>query len=605
MAQSLTEGAINRFLYAVETQSEEDLLGWEPTLQILIIKEIAGNKPGDPPRKRLILSDGNHFVQAMLATQRNDLVDNEEIVKFSIIKLTKFHASMLAGKRLIILIDLEILAREAEKIGEPKNIESAGVVPPPEPTLKPTPPVGASSSSTAPAPTLVNKRPGGSAISKPSNSFPIYPIEQLSPYQNKWTIKARVTQKSDIRNFSTARGEGKLFNVTLTDETGEIRGTAFNAAVDELFDKFQEGKVYFVSKARVNIAKKKFGGSTSDFELGLERHTEVEECADASNVPEVRYNFVDLGKLDQTEKDAIIDVLGVVSQVGDLTELTSKAGKTLTKRDITLVDRSKYSVRMTLWGKQAESFHATNNPVMAFKAVKVGDFGGRTLSMVGTSTYQENPDIDVAHLLRGWQVYDGEGQGASFNSQSGAGGGAGGAQFRRNELMTLSTVKDSTIGQGDNADFFSCRATIMFVKPDTVMYTACPADKCNKKVTQEPNGDWRCEKCDRNYPEPDVRYLMTIHVADHTNQLWLQAFNDVGQAIIGMTAKQLYDIEQDDHTAAQGIIERAHSKVFNFSCRAKSDTWNDQTRIRYGINRVWPLDYAAEGHALLDILKAY
>lgn len=169
------------------------------------------------------------------------------------------------------------MAREAEKIGEPKNIESAGVVPPPEPTLKPTPTVGASSSSTAPAPTLVNKRPGGSAISKPSNNYPIYPIEQLSPYQNKWTIKARVTQKSDIRNFSTARGEGKLFSVTLTDETGEIRGTAFNAAVDDLFDKFQEGKVYFISKARVNIAKKKFGGSTSDFELGLERHTEVEE----------------------------------------------------------------------------------------------------------------------------------------------------------------------------------------------------------------------------------------------------------------------------------------------------------------------------------------
>ncbi|KIO34314.1 hypothetical protein M407DRAFT_16849 [Tulasnella calospora MUT 4182] len=601
MAQ-LTEGAINRFLYAVETQTEDNLFGWEPVLQILIIKEIAGNKPGDPPRKRLILSDGNHFVQAMLATQRNNLVDEEQIVRFSVIKLTKFHASMLAGKRLIILIDLEVLEREAEKIGEPKNIESSGVVPPPEPTLKPTP-MASTSSSTAPAPTLVNKQPGRSAISKPSNSYPIYPIEQLSPYQNKWTIKARVTQKSDIRNFSTARGEGKLFSVTLTDETGEIRGTAFNTAVDELFDKFQEGKVYFISKARVNIAKKKFGGSTSDFELGLERHTEVEECTDTSNVPEVRYNFVELGKLDQTEKDAIIDVLGVVSHVGDLTELTSKAGKQLTKRDITLVDRSKYSVRMTLWGKQAESFQAGNNPVMAFKAVKVGDFGGRTLSMVGTSTYQENPDIGDAHLLRGW--YDSEGQGASFNSQSAAGGGAGNAQFRRNELITLTTVKDSGIGQGDNPDYFACRATIIFVKPDSVMYTACPADKCNKKVTEEPNGEWRCEKCDRNYSEPDVRYLMTIHVADHTNQLWLQAFNDVGQTILGMTAKQLYQTEQDDHTAAQGIVERAHSKIFNFSCRAKADTWNDQTRIRYGINRVWPLDYAVEGHALLDVLKAY
>jgi len=61
------------------------------------------------------------------------------------------------------------------------------------------------------------------------------------------------------------------------DETGEIRGTAFNLAVDELYEKFQEGKVYYVSKARVNLAKKKFNNVANDYELALERNTEVEE----------------------------------------------------------------------------------------------------------------------------------------------------------------------------------------------------------------------------------------------------------------------------------------------------------------------------------------
>lgn len=36
---------------------------------------------------------------------------------------------------------------------------------------------------------------------------------------NRWTIKARVTQKSDIKHWSNQRGEGKLFSVTLMDET--------------------------------------------------------------------------------------------------------------------------------------------------------------------------------------------------------------------------------------------------------------------------------------------------------------------------------------------------------------------------------------------------
>lgn len=105
----------------------------------------------------------------------------------------------------------------------------------------------------------------------------IYPIEGLSPYQNNWTIKARVTQKSEIKTWSNQRGEGKLFNVTFMDESGEIRGTAFNLVVDELYPKLEEGKVYFISKARVNLAKKKFSNLTNDYELSLERTTEVEE----------------------------------------------------------------------------------------------------------------------------------------------------------------------------------------------------------------------------------------------------------------------------------------------------------------------------------------
>jgi len=119
------------------------------------------------------------------------------------------------------------------------------------------------------------------AGNKPSNggekSPPIYPIEHLSPYNNKWTIKARVTQKSDIKTWSNQKGEGKLFSVTLMDETGEIKGTAFNTVVDDLFPRLEEGKVYYISRARVNLAKKKFSHLSNEYELTLERQTEVVE----------------------------------------------------------------------------------------------------------------------------------------------------------------------------------------------------------------------------------------------------------------------------------------------------------------------------------------
>jgi replication factor A1 len=63
-----------------------------------------------------------------------------------------------------------------------------------------------------------------------------HPIIGLTPYQNKWVIKARVTSKSAVRTWSNARGEGKLFSMDLTDESGEIRATAFKDQCDKFYD---------------------------------------------------------------------------------------------------------------------------------------------------------------------------------------------------------------------------------------------------------------------------------------------------------------------------------------------------------------------------------
>lgn len=61
----------------------------------------------------------------------------------------------------------------------------------------------------------------------------------------RWSIKARVTKKSNIRTWSNSRGEGKLFSMDLIDESGEIRTTAFNQECDKFFDMIEVDKVGF------------------------------------------------------------------------------------------------------------------------------------------------------------------------------------------------------------------------------------------------------------------------------------------------------------------------------------------------------------------------
>lgn len=64
-----------------------------------------------------------------------------------------------------------------------------------------------------------------------------------SVFSARWTIKVRVTNKSDIRTWSNSRGEGKLFSMDLVDQSGEIRATAFKDQVDKFYDVVEKGKV--------------------------------------------------------------------------------------------------------------------------------------------------------------------------------------------------------------------------------------------------------------------------------------------------------------------------------------------------------------------------
>jgi replication factor A1 len=175
---------------------------------------------------------------------------------------------------------LEVLDQygELERLGMPVQLETTEPV-----DQKPQPGAisggnfygnqGASSTKPAPQdrslPTHTNNSDSGHAS--------LYPIEALSPYAHKWTIKARCTQKGEMKSWHNKNGEGKLFSVNLLDESSEIRGTAFKEVADDLYDVFQVGSVYYISNCKVVFAKKQFSNLPNDYELHFERDSTVEK----------------------------------------------------------------------------------------------------------------------------------------------------------------------------------------------------------------------------------------------------------------------------------------------------------------------------------------
>lgn len=191
--------------------------------------------------------------------------------------------------RIMVVLDCEVVEElgEREKIGFPVDLESKDVKQ--EEDQKPQPNgipsnnfYGGKTESaqqqqqqqqSRPLPTRTN------AATSSSHAH-IYPIEALSPYAHKWTIKARCTNKSDVKTWHNKNGEGRLFSATFLDESGEIRGTGFNDQCDMLHEMIQEGEVYYISSpCRVQIAKKQFSNVNNDYELTFERDTKVEKVS--------------------------------------------------------------------------------------------------------------------------------------------------------------------------------------------------------------------------------------------------------------------------------------------------------------------------------------
>lgn len=183
----------------------------------------------------------------ILATQKNNLVENDELKVGSVIRLEEYAANVLSKdppKVVVILLNFEILGemdkevdmdlQEKSKPVQNENIEPNARAKNPNLTAK----------------SFFNKKddedmkPAGKTSSNKGqldvfNGHKIVGISGLNPYQNKWSIKARVTNKSPIRTYSNARGEGKLFNVELLDATGEIKMAGFNEQCDKFYDLLQ------------------------------------------------------------------------------------------------------------------------------------------------------------------------------------------------------------------------------------------------------------------------------------------------------------------------------------------------------------------------------
>ncbi|XP_058119012.1 replication protein A 70 kDa DNA-binding subunit [Anopheles ziemanni] len=599
-SHGLTVGFLAEIMQGNELQN--------PVVQILGSKRIAGSGE-QSERYRLLISDGKTLYSfAMLGTQLNDLQKQGKLPEYTIIRIDRYTTSVVnrnekGEKRVLIIVELTVLkdgGLVGEKIGNPQSLtESASQA---------ASGGGSASGNEKPRPMDTNSTGGisngssyganrsmlSSATQQKDNitltDSLTHPISSLSPYQNKWVIKARVISKSGIRTWSNAKGEGKLFSMDLMDESGEIRLTAFKEQCDRYYPMIEVDNVYLISKCQLKPANKQYSSLKNDYEMTMTNDTIVQKCTDADGaMPEIQYNFVPISQIANLEPNALVDIIGMCKEASEMVQFTAKtSGRELRKREITLVDDSKASVQLTLWGDDAQNFPATTNPVVLVKGGRVSEFGGgKTLGLIGGSVMKLDPDNEAATRVRSWYASGGADQ--ALNSVSARTGG--GAAGMATEWISFQEAKDRNLGAGDKPDYFQIKAMIHTIKSSNAVYKACPQTDCNKKVIDQENGQFRCEKCNADFPNFKYRLLVNMLIGDWTSNRWVTVFTELAEEMLGKTSQEIGSSLEFNKEEAERIFSAVSFKSFVFKLRTKVEYFGEQPRNKTSAVSVAPVNH--------------
>jgi len=166
----------------------------------------------------------------------------------------------------------------------------------------------------------------------------------------------------------------------------------------------------------------------------------------------------------------------------------------------------------------------------------------------------------------------------------------GGSQQR----FTLAELRDKPVPPaGTKPEYVNAYAYVSTINPEQAMYYMAAPDGTNKKVVQE--GDkYFCEATQKTHDSFIRRYVMRSEVMDHTGRLIVNVFNDQAEQILGCTADELAAAKEKG-TAFDSILrDAALGEPFTFRIMCKPEEYNGQTRLRYAVQNLKPVDYVQQ-----------
>ncbi|EFJ19298.1 hypothetical protein SELMODRAFT_419097 [Selaginella moellendorffii] len=365
----------------------------------------------------------------------------------------------------------------------------------------------------------------------------------------------------------------------------EIRIIGSDDCALVLSDKIVQGIVYsFSGSGGIRRSNQAYTPFEVTWEIQANKGMEFTALDEDATFPRIVLAKTSILSACQKERDSFVDVVGIVIWIGTITVTSRDSGTFVKKRTLCLGDDSGHSVDLCLWDLKAEEegsyiqerIDSGVQPIICVKGGKVSDYNGKSLSAIGVSTILIEPEMEAVADLREWMTL-------YYNVTNFIHLSTSSSRQTVSCTTTLSEISNMQLKVLESSPIYRVIATVKEMKTDEFYYNACinvvNARQCGKKTTRTADG-WFCSYCNIESANMEFKYALKMCIED-SSHVWAIAFQEAAQEIVGMSAKELATMRDENYPAFSLLIDGIRSKIYKFKIWSKLEKYQDMEKLSY------------------------
>ena len=410
-------------------------------------------------------------------------------------------------------------------------------------------------------------------------------ISSLTTFTNNARLYLKCKKKNPIKNFvsKTTKKDCTLQNYIFADTKGdEIQATCFGKNAENLNSYIEEGGIYEIKKANIQLAERAYNPTKCDYRLLFNESCQIEKAPDNGKFGGVKFSIVPIEQISDFPIGKLVDVYGFILDDGGFKEYHTKNDKIVKNQRLTIGDDTLCKIDLTLWepiGNPDNNFNIGD--LIVVKNCRIREFNGK--KNIGTTESSElrntlNPESD--NKLRNF--FDNHQNMSEFKDIQGESIFTGVKSPA--ELVFIKDVQNTHEIEIDNKErpVFEIIGTVTkFNHSDRNYYTGCL--KCHKKMETE-----ICTFCSGT--EKKIILMFSISVRDASALFWIDLFGDVAEKFLGIKGEEYENILKNGTTTEENeelipINERIEYHTFSFIGKVRENVYNETKRYKFSVFR--------------------